>query len=75
MKSHDLVRVKHMIEAVDEAVSFVRVRTEAKSPAGTWTRPLEIADRNHAFLPIAVHISGFTLGPIHKTGPFGDIYS
>ena len=25
MKSHDLVRVKHMIEAADEAVSFARV--------------------------------------------------
>ena len=24
MKSHDLVRVKHMIEAADEAISFVR---------------------------------------------------
>jgi uncharacterized protein with HEPN domain len=27
MKSHDLVRVKHMIEAADEAVSFARGKT------------------------------------------------
>jgi hypothetical protein len=31
MKSHDLVRVKHMIEAADEAVSFARGKSRGPS--------------------------------------------
>ena len=29
MKSHDLVRVRHMIEAADEAMSFAQGRADA----------------------------------------------